>query len=145
LTDCPRLRILEVSLGGVVLAAVMWSSFAIAVVAVVAFVVSLTVIQLRPRTKPQGPALWLVPLSGCAFVSAFVGGFCGLVLATVSDEGSLTQVVLTAVAIILLAGGVLATAELLRQMWLSRRRDRLSEQVRDKIGPIHYHDGRRSE
>jgi hypothetical protein len=102
----------------------MWAVLGMSVLAVVAPVGTLALFLLL---RSPYLAYLSTSLLGCAYVSMFVGGACGLVLTAVLDEGSPARVVATVIAIVLLAGGVLITAELLREMWLTGRRTRRDE------------------
>ncbi|KFU80277.1 hypothetical protein SAMN04489729_7976 [Amycolatopsis lurida] len=108
------------------LAAAMWSVLAISVLAVMAVFGSMAVHLLRAS---ETPAFWMAPLIGCAYVLMFPAGACGLLLTTVLDDRSPARVVVTAIAILLLAGAVLCTAQVIRQGWLTRRQNRRSKRI----------------
>jgi hypothetical protein len=104
-----------------VLTKVMWSLLVIAAANVAVSSVSFAVYVCRPPAENAAPPFLLLPLTGSAFVASFVGGFCGLVLLAVSDEGASAQVILIALTLILLTCAALGTTWLRREIRRSAR------------------------
>jgi hypothetical protein len=105
----------------------MWPLLVIAVLNVAGSSVGY-VVYVRSRTKSTAPPILLGLSILSAFAATFVGGFSGLVLIAVSDEGAPVHAILVAITMILFICAVLGTASFYREARRSRRHSRISEQ-----------------